>query len=67
MKIIDADYPVYHMEHAGVEFDVILRDNEWCIVGDWAELSGRTNTHPEELLDLIDNEVYNYRRSRQHA
>ena len=65
MKILEYNQPVYRMEHEGFVFDVVTYKcgegrrifNITSLRGGWNDLAAETNTHPEVLLELIEEEI----------
>lgn len=62
MKIINAEPPAFKMEHGGVVFNVVCTGDFIDVVDGYNNLAASTNTHPEVLLDLIDEEIYKFEK-----
>jgi hypothetical protein len=63
MKVVNISDSGYQMEYQGVRFKVVKTLDTFDVVGGWNNLAANTNTHPECLLDLIEETIYTYNQS----
>ena len=71
MKVLEESGNLLTLEHRGVEIVVDVSDVDpfkpwirWRVQDEtpdlWGELAWKTNTHPERLIDLIDQAIWWY-------
>lgn len=58
MKILEARNGKYLIEHEGFEFMAERAGMSVVVSGDFDKLAAETKTHPEDLLDLVVETVF---------
>lgn len=58
MKILEANYPRYLMEYQGFQFVAERTEVGVEVSGGFDNLAAETNTHPEDLFDLVVETIF---------
>lgn len=58
MKILTADASEYLMEYEGISFRAWVTDTGVDVDGGFDNLAAETNTHPEDLFDLVMETIF---------
>lgn len=65
MEILGASENGYLMKYSNISFYALKTTHGIDVEGGWSNLAAATNTHPEVLLELIEEVIYNFNNNRR--